>query len=281
MVFDLVAMLQGGISTVTRVSESRQERSSSDREIGAAFGLSNAFASLLKIDLAASRRQAMGDEAGRTSQEERVHTPASLFFVLRRLLAEKQLLRHTGAEAPSPGDFLEFSTALTRNPVVEVIDALHQLMSMAALFAEAELPVSNKQQKGPKPIPKGGLVDQIERFRAMLRTSDTIDLITEPLQSGHRAVITVEQQYLNDPAMSDLVDGTFTVIGKVTRVLSAGEGAVSLIRKTPLGRLPHSLLDNAFEGINKLSALQGFSLPRIEWDIAAPVMQVLPVAIYT
>ena len=46
MVFDLVAMLQGGISTVTRVSETSQERSSTERNIGAAFGLSNAFASL-------------------------------------------------------------------------------------------------------------------------------------------------------------------------------------------------------------------------------------------
>jgi len=115
----------------------------------------------------------------------------------------------------------------------------------------------------------------------MLRTGETIDLTTGPLQSGHRAVVTVEEQYLNDPSMGDLVDGTFTVVGKVTRVLPDGEGAISLIRKTALGRLPTSMLEQSFEGLNAMSSLEGFSLPTIEWDIAAPVVQILPVAIYT
>jgi hypothetical protein len=281
MVFDLVAMLQGGISTVTRVSESSEERSSAERDIGAAFGLTNAFASLLKIDLSATRRHAIGDETGRTSEEERVHTPASLFFALRRLLAEKGLVDRIAAEPPRPGAFLEFATTLTRNPVIEVMDALHQMMTMAILFTEPEQPAGGKHGKGHKPAQKQDPLKQIEQFREMLRTGETIDLTTEPLQSGHRAVVTVEAQYLNDPSMGDLVDGTFTVLGKVTRVLSAGDGAVSLIRKTALGRLPSSVLDQAFDGLNAMSALQGFSLPKVEWEISAPVVQVLPVAIYT
>jgi hypothetical protein len=164
--------------------------------------------------------------------------------------------------------------------VIEVIDALHQMMSMAVLFTEPEHP-TGKHQKGSKAVHKKNPVEQIEQFREMLRTGDTIDLTTGPLRSGHRAVVTVESQYLNDPSMGDLVDGTFTVVGKVTRVLSGDEGAVSLIRKTALGRLPSSVLDQSFEGLNALSSLQGFSLPRIEWEIAAPVVQILPVAIYT
>jgi hypothetical protein len=128
VVFDLVAMLQGGISTVTRVSESSRQQSSTERDIGAAIGLSNAFASLLKIDLSATRRRRSGDDAGHTSEEERVHTPASLFFELRGLLAEKRLLFLDGTSAPTPGIFLEFSASLNRNPVIEVADALHQLI---------------------------------------------------------------------------------------------------------------------------------------------------------
>ena len=287
MVFDLVAMLQGGISTVTRVSETSHERSSTDRNIGAAFGLSNAFASLLKINLSATRKEGMADEAGRTSEEERVHTPASLFFVLLKLLAEKDLLRRDSSEAPCPGTFLEFSTTLSRNPVIEVMDALHQMMSMAAVFAEPEepeQPATGKRSgrtRKTKPPPTNNPLEQIEGFREMLRTGETTDLTTGPLRSSHRAVVTLETQYLNDPSMGDLVDGTFTVIGKVTRLLPAGGGAVSLIRKTALGRLPASILEKAFADLDALSSLQGFALPKIEWEVAAPVVQVLPVAIYT
>lgn len=162
-----------------------------------------------------------------------------------------------------------------------MIDVLHQMMSMAALFAEPEQTAPGKHQKGPKPKPQKNMIEQIEQFREMLRTGETIDLTTGALQSGHRAVVTLESQYLNDPSMGDLVDGTFTVVGKVTRVLAEGQGAVSLIRKTALGRLPSSTLDQSFEGFNALSSLQGFALPAIEWEIDAPVVQILPVAIYT
>jgi hypothetical protein len=280
-VFDLVAMLQGGISTVTRVSETSVEQSSTERDVGAAFGLSNAFASLLKIDLSATRRQSSGDEAGRKSEEERVHTPASLFFVLRQLLAEKGFLHQDGGDPPRPGSFLEFSASLSRNPVIEVTDALHQMMSLAALFAEPEPPPASKHQKGAKLAPKKTVLEQIEAFREMLRTGETLDLTTGPLLSGHRAVVTLEAQYLNDPSMGDLVDGTFSVVGKVTRVLSTGDETVSLIRKTALGRMPGPMLHQAFEGLNALSTLQGFALPTVEWEIGAPVIQILPVAIYT
>ena len=84
MVFDLVAMLQGGISTVTRVSETNQERLSTENSLQATFGLADAFASLLKINLSAGQNQLSGDESAKSSEEERVHTPSSLFFVLRK-----------------------------------------------------------------------------------------------------------------------------------------------------------------------------------------------------
>ena len=108
ILFDLVAMLQGGISTVTRVSETTQGRTSSANDVGASFGLPEAFASLLKINLAANRKGATSDETGRKSEEERVHTPASLFFELRNLLAEKNLLCQDGTSLRASVRFWSF-----------------------------------------------------------------------------------------------------------------------------------------------------------------------------
>lgn len=279
-VFDLVAMLQGGISTVTKISETAKELTSTDREVGAAFGLNRAFASLLRIDLSAKRRKMTDEESGRTSSEERVHTPASLFFVLRALLSERALLvQDTESQVPESGQFLEFSAVLRRNPVVEVTDALHQMMSLAFIFFP---PTEAKHKKGQQlGTDQKAQLKQLEQFRDVLRSGDTIDLTTDPLRSGHRAVVTVETQYLNDPSMSDLVDGTFTVVGKVTRVIGEGEGSVNLVRKTALGPMPPAVLEQAFASLAVPLADQGFHLPNMTWRIDGPVIQLLPIAIFT
>src|SRR5262245_41265086 len=93
LVFDLVAMLQGGIATVTRVSEAERESERSSSELRGGFGLSQALSSLLKVNL--SGKVGAQGEAGteRTSSSDRVHTPASLLFILRNLLMEQGLIR--------------------------------------------------------------------------------------------------------------------------------------------------------------------------------------------
>lgn len=279
-VFDLVAMLQGGISTVTKVSETAHESKASERQVGAAFGLNKAFASLLRIDLSGKLGQSGKEETGRTSNDERVHTPASLFFTLRGLLLEKNLLlQDNDQSSPKPGDFLEFSASLSRNPIIETVDALFDMMSVASIFSS---PGSSQQKKGKAHLQDEhkAQLKQLEQFREKLRSGDTVDLATDPLLSTHRAVITVETQYLNDPSMADLVDGTFTVLGKVTRVLAQGEGGVSLIRNTALGKMPPLVLEQLFSALNALSTEQGFNLPIVSWQIAGPVIQLLPIAIY-
>lgn len=105
------------------------------------------------------------------------------------------------------------------------------------------------------------------------------DLTTPALLSGHRCLITLETQYLNDQSMSDLVDGTFKVVGKVIRVIEEGKGAISLNRKTAIGRLPISSLDG-LKQIFKQGQLQNYNLPEFEWEIPGPVIQVLPIAIF-
>ena len=55
IVFDLIAMLQDGLSTVTRIT-SVDSTADKDRKLyGAAFGLNQALSSLLKIDVSGRR----------------------------------------------------------------------------------------------------------------------------------------------------------------------------------------------------------------------------------
>lgn len=80
--------------------------------------------------------------------------------------------------------------------------------------------------------------------------------------------------------MSDLVDGTFSVLGKVVRSIPSSQEAVSLIRKTALSRLPQAKLEELMGLLQSLSGEQGFDLPQLEREIKGPVIHVLPIAIY-
>jgi hypothetical protein len=81
--------------------------------------------------------------------------------------------------------------------------------------------------------------------------------------------------------MADLVDGTFNVVGKVIHVVKTGDGAISLIRKTGLSRMPMQTLEQSFKGIKDMGQTQGFPFPELKWEIEGPVIQVIPIAIFT
>ncbi|NJN45663.1 MAG: hypothetical protein HC808_03305 [Candidatus Competibacteraceae bacterium] len=146
LVFDLLAMLQGGISTVTAVTKTETTNSSAQEKAGATFGLSQAFSTLLKIDLSGEKSKSTGTSGENKLSEERVHTPASLFYQLRNILLEKKLLKILSIDVPpEPGDIVEFEASLKRNPIVETIDSLSEMMNIAMVFDD-----KGTQQKGAK-----------------------------------------------------------------------------------------------------------------------------------
>ncbi|MEW5823477.1 MAG: hypothetical protein AB1766_03920 [Pseudomonadota bacterium] len=279
LVFDLLAMLQGGISTVTAVTRTESSNSSSQEKAGAAFGLSQAFSTLLKIDISGeTSRSKKSDEENRLS-EERVHTPASLFYQLRNIMLERDLLKLLSKEvSPEPGDIVEFEASLKRNPIVETMDTLSEMMNMAILFEDKSAPQKGAKRNQGSDYQK--IQKQMMGFSETLKTGDTIDLTADNLSTSHAAVITLETGYLNDPMMSDLVDGKFRVLGKVIRSLDSSDESISLIRKTALSKMPAPLLEQVFGQLATLGTEQGFGIPSLTLEIPGPAIQILPVAIY-
>lgn len=275
IVFDLVAVMEGGIASVTQVSQTNLGKTGESNQVGVSFGLSNALSSLLKINLSGKQDKNSSNESSHTTTEDKVHTPVSLFIALRSILHEKKYLKQVEEGVNiEPGDLVEFSTTLNRNPLIETLDSFVEIIDMVKMF-------SDKPKKG-----KGKQKDEMEEIKKQMRTllaslkgGDTMDLTTPTLPSSQRAVISIETKNLNDPTMSDLVDGTFRVVGKVTRSVKEHEGSISLNRKSAFNRLPASVLDQfklAFQDPN----LAEMDLPELEWEIKGPAIQVLPIAIF-
>ncbi|HCR96570.1 MULTISPECIES: DUF6414 family protein [Halomonas] len=282
MVFDLLAMLQGGISTVTAVTKQEGGESGSVGSASASLGLSEALSSLFRIGLKAEIEASDKSSTNNSIQEERVHTPASLFYQLRNTLSEKQLLKQIGEGSQiNAGEIVEFTVKLKRNPIIEIMDTVTEMMSIAVLFEDK--PQNNskggKAGKG-KSDENSQIKKQMEDFSKALKSGNTVDLTASNLPSGHKAVITVESLYLNDPVMSDLVDGEFKVVGKVVRSISDASESINLIRKTALSRMPSHLLEQVFQQFAALGTTQGFDIPELTMEIEGPAIQVLPIAIY-
>lgn len=81
-VFDVLAMLNGGLATVTTVTEKDGSNKSSSGELNAGFGLGAAFNSPLKIDVGAKVGGKQGTANEKVRSEERIHTSASLLYRL-------------------------------------------------------------------------------------------------------------------------------------------------------------------------------------------------------
>jgi hypothetical protein len=274
----MIAMLEGGISTVTRISSMESSAKGDDRRYGAAFGLSQALSSLLKIDISGEKSQKKDDSMALKKDLERVHTPSSLMQSLRiRLKEEERVTLVEKNYHPEAGNIIEFKAFLRRNPLIQTMDAFVGLMDLAIMFED------NKKQPGARRGEPGENVKirkQMDKFLQILRSGDTIDIVSDVLESGHRAVITLEQEYLSDPTMADLVDGQFTILGKIIRVVAETNSAISLFRKSPLSAMPKVVLEQALLPFSKLSKEQGFSIPEPEWEITGPAMHILPISIF-
>ncbi|HCY86501.1 MAG TPA: hypothetical protein DHV36_15305 [Desulfobacteraceae bacterium] len=275
VVFDLVAVLEGGIASVTQVSKTQTELEGQREQIGASFGVSNALSSLLKIDLTGKRANQSSDESSKTTTEDRIHTPVSLFIALRSILHEKKYLKNIESEKEVvPGDLIEFSTVLKRNPLVETLESFVELIDMVKVFERKP-----NKGKGKQNDEFYRIKNQIVTLLSSLKNSESLDLTTPPLKSSHRAVVSIETKNLNDPSMSDLVDGTFRVVGKVTRSIKNSNDSISLNRKSAFNRLPISVLEE-FKKAFQAPALAEMDFPELEWEIKGPAIQVLPIAIF-
>lgn len=80
--------------------------------------------------------------------------------------------------------------------------------------------------------------------------------------------------------MSDLIDGKFKVLGKVIRSINDETDSMSLIRKSAMSKMPSSVLTRMFSKLGELTDTQGFNIPKLEWEVKAPVIQVIPISIF-
>lgn len=289
--FDLLAILEDGFAHMTTLQASSSNAEGSELEAGAQLGVGNPFA-FLDLSLGGKGTHGATSQSGELITEQLVHTPTSLFARLRQQLVEQGLVRvlepdSVAFEEVVAGQFVEFEAVLRRSPVVSVLESLIRLAPiLEAVDAPAASPApanpsrrrggrGQKNQPKQKSQPVEGM-REVKLMRDAVAAAGSEDFVAEC--GAHRFVLTAEKPYFVDSTMNDVIDGTFRVFGKVTRVVpeEAGEG-ISLLRRSALGNFGDVVneLQPVFEGLRDA----GFS-GEAETEIPAPTLQLIPIGIF-
>ena len=227
-----------------------------------------------------------GSLQSENTTEQIVYTPASIFARMRKNLESMGLVRklvdQQNLHEIRPGGFVEFEAALRRSPVIELLSVFQQFVPLMGLLdgnaneARAQSRNCPKNRGNQRANNNGPSNQQLSSLLSAMNAGNSEDLVAQV--GDINVVLTTEKESFVDPTMNDVIDGTFRIFGKVTRVIpSDSDAKISLLRKSVLGKFGDaSMLQdnlNEIDGLNFNGSLEN--------EIRGPAMQVIPIAIYS
>ena len=280
-VLDMLAIIEDGFSMVSEVTSSSQDASSSTGKLSGGISTKAILDKLLKIQLECSFQKDKSTTSGVGTKLEKVHTNVSLLSKFRSELIDGNLLTCKAGDNLDisnikAGDFIEIEGALQKNPMIDIMEKFIDVFRMADIFTDKPQ-LGSKKASSEKKAADNVTVRQMQSFLNELKHTGTVDFILE--SSGGTAVLSAQEQYLANDNISELIGGTFKVLGKIIRVCKEDEDGINLLRKTTLNILDNTTREQ-FLSMFKAEELAAFNLPDVRFMIAPPAVIIIPVAIY-
>ena len=280
-VLDMLAIMEDGFSMVSEVTSSSQETLSTTGKLSGGGSTKAILDKLLKIQLDGNfqKDKATSSEVG--TKLEKVHTNVSLLSKFRSALIDGNLLAYKAGDELdiskiNAGDFIELEGQLQKNPMIDIMEKFIDVLRMAEIFADKPQ-LGSKKASSEKKATDNATIRQMQSFLDELKHTGTVDFILE--SAGGTAVLSAQEQYLANDNISEIIGGTFKVLGKVIRVCKENEDGINLLRKTTLNVLDENSL-NQFLSMFKAEELAQFNLPDVRFIINSPSTIIIPVAIY-
>ena len=290
IVFDLLAILEDGFSTLTTIKTSTGETQDRKTTASGSIGVSNVFA-LLGVSFGGEYARESNTQAQSEQTKEKIHTPTSLFARLRMSLRSrglKQIHNVGDVEALASGDFVEFRAILRKNPLVDALDGMKQITNVSMRMtqvSESPRPKPGEPVHGGR-VPKQQdtnkqLVNMLDTMRAALIQEGSIEMVGELLDAhAVTAVLSATLDFFSRGRASDVIDGEFRVLGKVVRTVRGNsDESINLLRKTDFSRFDPVLLEQLMEPFAKLQGT-GINIPVPTTEIKGPAFLAIPIAIF-
>ena len=269
IVFDMLATIEDGFTEVKNVQTSKNKNREDDIE--ANVGTNNLFA-FLNVGIRGNHKGNSSNEE--TVVEERTHTPVSLFQQLKGQLDNEKLINRDITKL-CIGDFVEVQAILKNNPVIEMLSGLKEFIALANLFTDNK-PKSN-QVKKDKFMADNRFNSQVDALIKGLQADGKKDIICEADKMS--IVLPTDENYFLNNNMSEVTDGNYKILGKVIQI-SMEDGEISLLRNTVFSKLQLDKMKEFKDLFSDPSLNQFFGDGGIKTVISAPVIMIIPIAIY-
>lgn len=280
-VLDMLAIIEDGFSMVSEVTSSNQDASSNTGKLSGGISTKAILDKLLKIQLEGSFQKDKSTTSEVDTKLEKVHTNVSLLSKFRSELIDGNLLTCKAGDNLDisnikAGDFIEIEGELQKNPMIDIMEKFIDVFRMADIFTDKPQ-LGSKKVSSEKKNTDNITVRQMQSFLNELKHTGTVDFILE--SSAGTAVLSAQEQYLANDNISELIGGTFKVLGKIIRVCKEDEDGINLLRKTTLNILNNTTREQ-FLSMFKAEELAKFNLPDVRFMITPPAVIIIPVAIY-
>lgn len=297
---DLLASIEGGFSTMEKVTTRSAEGSGIDRNVkadaGSEFGVPNVL-SLLKLNLGYSANWKKSQEGSEQRESDRYHTYGSLFHRLREYLTANSLLKRLNEGGNvwadiAPSDFVEIRGVFRPNPFASSLEIMDRLIGIYKLFLNSSFPSqssagqADKRKSQEEKTRVQSEAKQIEQFKEFLRgvlqdiQSENIRAFVVDLNypKDYRAVILLYLNYMRDQTTKELSHKEYRLLGKVVRkVEKESSEKIDLLLGTGLGGIGKQTLQGLVAMFNQVPNM---NLPEIQTEINGPALEIVPVAIF-
>lgn len=161
------------------------------------------------------------------------------------------------------------------NPLVKIMSNMTNMMELAVIMqGDGTGKKAKKENMDNKKI-----IGQMKAITNSLQENGMVDLICETNGIfSFSSVIPVYMDYFFNGNMSEIMDGRFRIMGKVTKV-SCGTEKIDLLRNTSFTLFKENLLDeilNVFNADNN----EDINTGDVQTSISAPALLIIPIAIY-
>lgn len=268
IVFDMLATIEDGFSEIRNVQISSEMGRES--ALSADVGAGNVFAWL---NFGANTTRKNNNKQSSLIKEQKTHTTVSLFQKLKSILQENNLIKED-SDTISEGDFVELQGTLKKNPIIDFLTNIQELMKLATVFEEK----GGNKSKARKMMENQKLNSQIESLINGLRVNGKMDIICKT--ENKNVVVNTDVNYFLNKSMSEITDGNYKILGKVTKICLENEEGISLLRNTAFSKLKIVKMEE-FQELFKSEELKPFFGKEIITSVIdGPAMMVVPIAIY-
>lgn len=238
-VFDMLAMMSDGISTVESVTSSKTNGSLTNADVGASLSSEGLLSSFFKIGMNASITSGENSSSEQTSSLTKIHTSGSLLFKLIETLRSSGLLLECFDESlPEPGTIISIQLELRPVPIIDFFEKVRDLIPAMDALTQSSAPQQNGSRKKAPNSEMQTILKIIDLFLPKMQAHDSMQLIGIPSHEAFKAVLQIDKKFVQHTDLSALLDGTYTVLAKVAQTVNRKDQEIDFIRNTTLNMIP-------------------------------------------